>query len=798
MSSRLIAAWGCLMAAMFVDVAPVMAQLRPAAPDETTAFRVTVDEIGHAARAHLERAQAYLDNDQFSEAVDTIRRVMDSASGTLIPLDPEGWAAEAGFVKYVPVRRYCQQLLAGMAASAPAALRHYRSQVDPLAEKWLQQAQAERDDGRLQQIVDEFFVSSSADEALMQLGSRALEAGYFRRARMYWEQLSPRLRIGAPLEASRVTDEGQSFWSVLRSLDVATHWQSIEPLFTVNAPSRSWLSYPDTNVPLEDVRARLVLVSILEGNASRAQKELEVLQHLQPEARGTLGGRTGKYVDLLRSLLDQSREWHHSSTARDWPTFAGNPARNAAAAAPVDLSGTPLWTIDLPRLQTRTAIPGLERFRVGEASNELLSYFPAVAENLVVLNTGMRETDFEGIDLHSGALRFARGTNAAEPGEVDATWRYAMGVPRFTVTLQHDRAYARVGSPITGSKTDARRSYEPSGKLVGIDVAAQRRLSLEIKLTGPEWNGAWAFEGAPLAAEGNLYVALRRRDAVRAEYHVACFDAQQGRLIWRRRLCAAETFVEPRPHEITNNLLTLDEGILYCNSNLGAVAAVRARTGEIEWLTTYPRTAPRRSDPDFDARYLCRDLNPCLVYQDFVFIAPADSSDVFALDAVTGQIRWSSAGTATDAVHLLGVAQERLLASGDCLYWLDIYTGRAAGQFPRSGSAVPGRARANPRGWGRGVLAGHYVYWPTREMIFIFEQATERSSRGWEPVLVREVPLLPRGATGGNLLIADGVLLIAAADRLYAFNETGRGSYAGGRRRSGGAEIERSLSADYR
>jgi hypothetical protein len=124
-------------------------------------------------------------------------------------------------------------------------------------------------------------------------------------------------------------------------------------------------------------------------------------------------------------------------------------------------------------------------------------------------------------------------------------------------------------------------------------------------------------------------------------------------------------------------------------------------------------------------------------------------------------------------MHLLGVGHGNLIASGDYLYWFDVATGRQVGQFPQQRSESPGAARADPPGFGRGVLAGDYVYWPTRENIYVFEQRTRRVDRGWEPIGVREIELTHRGATGGNLVIAGGVLLIAAGDRLVAFGEAG-------------------------
>jgi outer membrane protein assembly factor BamB len=162
-----------------------------------------------------------------------------------------------------------------------------------------------------------------------------------------------------------------------------------------------------------------------------------------------------------------------------------------------------------------------------------------------------------------------------------------------------------------------------------------------------------------------------------------------------------------------------------------------------------------------------------------LFNAPQDCDKVFALDATTGHPLWVT-DRAVDAVHLLGVGSDRLIASGDCLYWLDIYTGESRGRYPNPTKPVPGHARPTPRGYGRGALVGSQIYWPTREAIYVFQQNTVRGPRFWEPLLDRAIPLGPRGVTGGNLVISDGVLLLATADHLYAFDETGTPEHARG------------------
>ena len=64
-----------------------------------------------------------------------------------------------------------------------------------------------------------------------------------------------------------------------------------------------------------------------------------------------------------------------------------------------------------------------------------------------------------------------------------------------------------------------------------------------------------------------------------------------------------------------------------------------------------------------------------------------------------------------DAVHLLGVAGDHLIASGYRLYWISLRredAGHVERMFPDS---------AEKLGHGRGVLAGDEVWWPTRDRI---------------------------------------------------------------------------------
>jgi hypothetical protein len=259
-----------------------------------------------------------------------------------------------------------------------------------------------------------------------------------------------------------------------------------------------------------------------------------------------------------------------------------------------------------------------------------------------------------------------------------------------------------------------------------------------------------------LADDHGVYVAMRRHD-IRPQALVACFDADTGRLRWRRFVCGAETPARGVLAEQTHNLLTLSGGVLYYNTNLGAVAALRADDGRILWVGQYPRSL--RGDLANLAPHWRRDLNPCVFDRGTLLVAPADSPRIFAFDASTGQLLWQTGTEVEDAAGLLGVAGDWLIAGGSRLYWISLKDedrGRVKHVWP-DGAERPG--------YGRGILAGPSVLWSTRDKLHIFDAKTARPRR--------IVDLTSLGASGGNLLVARGRLLIATESELIALGTIG-------------------------
>ena len=196
------------------------------------------------------------------------------------------------------------------------------------------------------------------------------------------------------------------------------------------------------------------------------------------------------------------------------------------------------------------------------------------------------------------------------------------------------------------------------------------------------------------------------------------------------------------------------EDTLYLNTNLGTVVAVRKQDGQIRWLSCYPRE--KKGALESQNAHWFRDLNPCVYHQGILLVAPSDSDKIFGMDSATGQILWSNS-FAQDVVHLLGVSAGNLIASGDQLWWIDVKSGKVKKSWPAS-------SKSKPRGFGRGVLIGQKVYWPTRSKIWIFDART--TGKVDEPIDLTQLKV-----SGGNLLSINNYLIIAASAKLYVLSQ---------------------------
>ena len=319
-----------------------------------------------------------------------------------------------------------------------------------------------------------------------------------------------------------------------------------------------------------------------------------------------------------------------------------------------------------------------------------------------------------------------------------------------------------------GIELDRRARLEHSGQIV-VGTAVELAHSAEPACpTGTTIAGSASREHRS-PTQRNVYVAVTDRGVQTATY-VACFDADTGAARWARYVGAASP--EPdnnlgfmggmqpstsSPGDFNHRLLSLDGSTLYYQTNLGAWRrSMRRPVRYSGWRVIHARRLHQLGGA------VERDLNPAVIHDGRVFIAPSDADAIFAFDSSSGRLLWKTERIADDIKlsHLLGVAKGRLVATGNRVVLIDSKTGKLLHAWPDSGKALDG--------YGRGLLAGDMIYWPTQNEIQVLDQRT--GLRADPPIKLLET----YHAKGGNLVAGDGYLIVAQADGLVVFCQNSR------------------------
>jgi outer membrane protein assembly factor BamB/tetratricopeptide (TPR) repeat protein len=665
---------------------------------------------------------------QWAEVIDLYLRVIQQHAGRVTALpkdDPQ--ADPSGLTRlYVDARLHCQRRIAAL---PPDAIALYRNRTDPQAEAWFRRGGETQDPSWFRRIIEEAFCSSWGDDAALALADLAFREGRFSEALALFNRLLP---------------------------------ADIAPPGT--------LVHPDPQVDRSQLAAKIILAKVALGRLT--DQDLAAFRDAFPDAQGALAGRKGRLADLLADAIREDDLEPSAELDERWPTFAGSNARGDSAPTPVE-AGSFLWRVKLePAAVVRQYPPanarlgGMGRF-AGEAASSpepALPYFPIIVGDQIVL------CDDASVTAYHLAPRAnpESGQAAITPAQLLA-WDQKLRTPfgdtpartpisgtvRYSLSAAADRIFVRLGSlgsrGLGGTLIAIRNNRQVEGKRLWERAASDISLPRE---PGDNQNRFAAFEGAPIATDVSVFIALTETGTETGCY-VACLDAESGATRWVRYLGNSNAPVDgfafqagASSTDVGHRLLASDGDTLFYLTHMGALAALDVQNGSIRWLATYPTRDRARSVN------LKRAANPAIVQAGKVVIAPDDSAPVFAFEAATGRLLWKSQPL-EQAVHLLGFAKGGIALTGDHVWLLDPDSGKVRATWPEVGAFD---------GYGRGLLAGDAIFWPTKTDIKVLDQTTGTPG-GHPPIRL----LQQFGTSGGNLAIGDGYLAIAQRDALVVF-----------------------------
>lgn len=480
--------------------------------------------------------------------------------------------------------------------------------------------------------------------------------------------------------------------------------------------------------------AKMIVARMLAGEV--VADDLAAFADRNPDATGSLAGRNGRLIDILNDLARsgsmrvESHDGHAMVGVADstwFPDFSPVP---------------PFLPIALPEAAPDGPVRSGQRSMIQAGA---LAFLPTIVMGHALVADARR---ISALDLSSGQLSSQFDIRAAGVPLPTMDTRLPSNTDmRYAVTVAGDRVYARFGQQrIRADRTDA------DSVIAALRFRPDKAEPWKLLWTLPARNAERApnpvMEGAPLVVDGRLFVAVTRIEGNRAITAITCVDPAEAAplVLWQHDVLDAPADSAERTWHVG---LTSSEGRVVLGPLAGALVALDAATGQPAWAirsADKPRGIADPSPP--------RHGRDCLAANGVVYAFIADDNRAIAVDSAGGTLLWES--DPLEATHLIGAAAGKLIVQtgglDSGLVALNTATGR---RTPDWGYSVFGADAAAP--FGRGILLGERICWPTRNAGIMVARLD--GSPEFVPTVLRNLP-------GGNLVFADGMLLVATAERL--------------------------------
>lgn len=452
----------------------------------------------------------------------------------------------------------------------------------------------------------------------------------------------------------------------------------------------------------------------------------------------------------------------------EWPTAGGDPTRTSRVAEhPAGEMKAWGWP---PGAVRPAGTPAPQTRRTDESI--AIEVLPIVTAGRVILPIPMPERldppesrSAIALDLKGGEERW--GMSDTNPVGFRGSGRGAFGSFLFGGSADRGRVYLNLLAP------------------VGVDVAGLamggRCVALDLETGDVRWDTQNRSESIfheagvfspPLVAGGNVCFAALFVHA-EPEVHVIALDATTGALRWSAFVCSG-TRTQGAMVACTPTL-SESNGRLYCCTNVGAIAALEARTGTILWITSYRGSSaaaaggqpPIRSSRPRPAMPV---PNFPLVRGGDCYFLPTDRSGVFIARTSDGSLK--GVPETGSARYLAGLTERWLVVSDGAESFSAI---DREGLVTSAHSRLHSNSIAGTLIAGRPVLTDEVWYFPTNKALERHEKfrddTPDGKALGGRQSDLEPGPCCDPGDLPSNCTVADRWILVTSGQRLVALFE---------------------------
>ncbi len=564
---------------------------------------VSVDEIEKDYLDRLGRAQDARDWRSFFAHV---QKGLQTRSMKVVAVGKDRW---------VGLREY----LCGRISALPKeALEYYRLQQDGPASAEFARARESGTRRDLERAADASFFSSGADEVFEYLAQSAYDEGRSGEAASLWMRIlrhypdpdaPPALLAARAAQACRAAGD-ESALDELRAL----------------------------------VRDRKVAGSIrVAGRETELAAFLASIEIVPPPPPAPLVKEP-----RVRAAIDRERRPNVANDIKRW-TYDFAADRGEASAEPPP-------PVQVPR-RGRFIRP---QDPSAAAAAPDYPYFPAFSRirgrDYVLFTDGTRLVAVDPSRVRPGSA--ASGVYWKHPpdrsflrGGAPAAGAYAR--PYAGVAVDGELAFATMYSRLDSRPRDAAAQdpFEGLTSIKCLQVSTGRLVwdtDLEPLLSELKkhafYEKSFSFTGPPVVSGDRVFIGVCSSPNGEQEAWVLCLDRATGRPAWSTPLATLAAagggrmgMFMARSGALFQTTLLVQGGTVYAQTNIGAVAALSAVTGDVRWLSRYPRTGLRVQNTGVMDYSFVREANWPVAWKGKLYLLPQDRADLLSFEASTGR-----------------------------------------------------------------------------------------------------------------------------------------------------------------
>ncbi|MCZ6688936.1 MAG: PQQ-binding-like beta-propeller repeat protein [Planctomycetota bacterium] len=695
----------------------------------------------------VSKALEYKEAGQWSKSVEIFQRVIEEGEDAVVSSDGR---------LYQSVRAHCHKLIASSLEEGPDLVAAYRLATDVQARRLFEEASAQRNPEALMKMASRYFCSTVGDDALEMAGDLFLDRRDYARALRTWMRL---FRIKAipgrdnPNESAPRAGNEDGTDLVLDHL------------------------YPsDSDVDPIYVLAKMAFSASRLGRDEAAETYVRFIIKLTGEKPLLIGGEKIS-PEALRDRLLMGEDRTSSGNPKEWPTLGGNAAHNKTPPSIRErITAKPRWSLPLTRREVLTPSNNRPTYIQYEGFKRIPPTTIVISNGIVVTRAPEKLT---AVDLWSGKRKWyddvERGGDAARSltGQANPTDDGYSAYGRSAMTIAYGRVYIVEGPPPPMPNPNNWMGFRPQNLPTGESVMAAYHLEDGSVAWKKEGEGFY-FAAPPTAWEGRLYVPVEKQ----GQLLVVAMDPQNGEFLWQTFICGSPG--NQRVQAFTP--VTVDGGLVYVLSSSGAVAAVDAVDGALEWVVRYKRSAKNGMGAMMrvqGGRVRLRNRGgrqwvgvaglsltdatrlwiptPPVARNGRVIVSPCDSEHLLCLDGRTGDLLWRREKEKRCS-YLLGVTSDRVVVGGNWIYAYDLSTGK-----------LKWLSDLREEYHGRGVASEKFVYVPLKSKVIRIELGGGKREVDYDLVHLNAAGNREDPGEIGNLILVEGTLLAADTDFIHAF-----------------------------